>query len=52
MGKGDATASTPVLCKGATAVKTAVDALNLAGLNVGAAAGDNYDSIQITQLLV
>ena len=47
MTKGAATASTPVLCEGATAVKTAIDALILAGLNVGTAAGDNYDSIQI-----
>lgn len=30
MAAGDLTASTPVLCEGATAVKTAIDALNLA----------------------
>jgi hypothetical protein len=30
MASGDTTASTPVVCTGATATKTAVDALNLA----------------------
>tara|TARA_Y100000310_G_C20660260_1_gene804355 strand:- start:823 stop:996 length:174 start_codon:yes stop_codon:yes gene_type:complete len=30
MASGDLTASTPVYCEGAAAVKTAVDALNLA----------------------
>jgi len=30
MAAGDLTASTPVLCQGETAVKTAIDALNLA----------------------
>lgn len=29
MASGDLTASTPVLCEGETAVKTAIDALNL-----------------------
>lgn len=30
MAAGDTTASTPVVCTGGTAVKTAIDALNLA----------------------
>lgn len=30
MASGDLTASTPVLCEGSAAVKTAIDALNLA----------------------
>ena len=30
MGAGDLTASTPVLCVGSAAIKTAIDALNLA----------------------
>lgn len=30
MASGDLTASTPVLCQGEAAVKTAIDALNLA----------------------
>lgn len=32
MASGDLTASTPTLCTGATEVKTAVDALNLAAV--------------------
>jgi hypothetical protein len=30
MGSGDLTASTPTVCTSATAIKTAIDALNLA----------------------
>jgi hypothetical protein len=47
MAKGDATASTPVECLTPAALKVAIDALNLASLNAGSAAGSNFDQIHV-----